>query len=158
GGASLLAGTSFLAKFDSSINHSWSKPIPVGDQIGLIASDPLGNVFIGGKLGSSVDIDGHNVTGGVNSMFVAKFDTLGIFQWAQPTDDTKTISPQGLTADSNGNAPIVGWTFGDVDFGNGLLTSTGQDSNTFLVKYGPQGGPALWSKLFGGPGQHDPTA
>ncbi|MFO0758203.1 MAG: hypothetical protein U0359_17030 [Byssovorax sp.] len=65
---------------------------------------------------------------------------------------------ESLAVDSDGNPIITGRAYGDANFGNGQLPIVGQDGNTFLAKFGPNGGNALWSKMFGGPGQHDPTA
>ncbi len=124
----------------------------------MIASTSLGGILLGGQLGGAVDFDGHNVVGGMFSIYVAKFDTLGTFQWLQPSNASGSITPTGLASDSEGNTVIAGRSYGDANFGNGSLTILGQDSNAFLAKFGPNGGNALWSKMFGGPGQHDPTA
>lgn len=157
-GASLLAGSYFIAKFDSSINHSWSKKLALGGQRSLMASDMAGNMIFGGQFTGVADLDGHPVVGSTYSIYTAKFDTLGQFQWVQPSNASKAIDLVDLATDVSGAIVITGSTFGDVNFGNGQLMNVGQDSNMFLAKFGPNGGNALWSKMFGGAGQHDPTA
>lgn len=158
GSGSLLSGSHYIAKLDSELNHSWSKKLSLGGLRPWIAASATGDMIIGGNFGGASDLDGHPIVGGANSIFLAKFDSTGFFKWAQVSNASDSIDLIDLATSADGSTVVAVRAFGDVNFGNGQLAHDGPSSNIALAKFGPDGGSALWSKMFGGLGQHDASA
>ncbi|MEO7329076.1 MAG: hypothetical protein ABI193_10885, partial [Minicystis sp.] len=70
----------------------------------------------------------------------------GTLCWAERFGNGN-ILPAALATDSSGNIFVTGHFGGVVNFGNGPLTSAGNE-DMFLVKFNP-GGQSIWSKRFG---------
>lgn len=154
GGSLTSAGLSdlFLAKFDSSGNHLWSKSF--GDAVNQGAYDWVGvdgsdNIVTTGTFQGTVDFGGGPLTsGGVNvDIFLAKFDSSGNHLWSQRFGDaTYGQYSYSVVVDGENNAFIAGEMSGTVDFGGGLLTSAGSD--IYIAKFDSLGNHQ-WSKRFG---------
>ncbi|WP_438001744.1 SBBP repeat-containing protein [Sorangium sp. So ce185] len=71
----------------------------------------------------------------------------GDLEWARGAGGPGTDEGRGIASDAAGNLYITGFFSGTVDFGDGPLTSAGQE-DIFLVKLDPSG-TLLWSKRFG---------
>jgi len=145
----------FLAKFDSSGNHLWSKRF--GDEeydqsaAGAVF-DSAGNVVVHGTFGGTVDFGGGPLTAAdLGNIFVAKFDPNGNHVWSKGFGDGGHVGA-GMAIDSAGNVVLAGEFSGTVDFGGGPLTAAG-DYDMFVAKFDANGNH-VWSKGFGDAG-HD---
>ena len=123
----------FLAKYDTNGVQLWNRTWggPIDDDGMAIASDPSGNVFIGGYTSSFG-------AGGYDS-FIAKYTSDGTQLWNRTWGGTNQDDGYGVAADGSGNSYLAGLT---ASFGAG-----GPDA--FLVKYAPDG-TQLWNKTWGG--------
>jgi FlgD Ig-like domain/Beta-propeller repeat len=143
----------FLAKFNTSGTHQWSKNIGgVGADLGAsVTSDAAGNVFVTGYFANSTDFGGGalNSAGG-SDIFVAKYNSLGIHLWSKRLGST--LDDQGLAVAVNaaGAAYVLSAFQGTVDFGGGALISAG-GNDVSLARYDASG-VHQWSKRFGGTG------
>ena len=152
GGNLISAGFDiFLAKYDASGTHLWSKQF--GDTLadtGLgVTVDGSGNVFVTGLFRGTVDFGGGPLTGaGPPDIFLAKYDAGGAHVWSKRFGATGADQGWSVSADGSGNVVATGRFVGTVDFGGGPLTSAGSE-DIFLAKY-DAGGAHVWSKRFGG--------
>lgn len=140
----------YLAKFDSSGNHIWSRRF--GDAVAQFARtvviDGSGNVILTGSFNGSVNFGGTSlVSAGGLDIFVVKFDTNGGLVWSKRFGDANTQTGNDVALDSAGNLIATGAFSGSVDFGGGMLASAGQ-SDIYLVKFDVNGNH-VWSKRFG---------
>ena len=82
----------YFAKYDANGNYLWAKQLgSTGDDRGIeISTDATGNVFLIGNFSASVDFDPAagitNLTSvGAADIFIAKYNSSGIFQWTKQT-------------------------------------------------------------------------
>ncbi len=142
GGGSFAAngnGDIFVAKFDGSGNHLWSKEF--GDDAGQaawgVAVDAAGNVLLAGAFNGTVNFGGGTLaTSTVNDVFLAKLGPDGAHIWSSRFGDAAAYqTAQAVAVDAAGNAIIAGFFEGGIDFGGGLLTSAGAE-DIFVAKFG----------------------
>lgn len=129
----------FVAKFDPSGTHLWSKRF--GDAGGQYRSeitvDASGNVLLTGSFEGTMDLGGGPLTSaGGYDIFVAKLDPTGAHLWSERFGDADRQICTAVTADASGNVLLTG--YGGVDFGGGTLAN-------FVAKLDPAGGH-LWSR------------
>jgi uncharacterized protein (AIM24 family) len=158
GGLLTSAGSDdiYLAKFDGSGNHLWSKLF--GDSswqaAESIAKDNSGNIVIAGRFEGTVNFGGDALTcvGGFDDIFVAKFSPSGDHLWSRRFGDAVSYTqwPMGAATDDLGDVIVVGEFDGTLDFGGGPLIS-GDSDEIFVVKF-DQSGSHIWSWSHGGPG------
>jgi hypothetical protein len=171
GGGALTTKSDFdayLAKYDSNGNYRWA--LGLGNSGGNteergwdIAVDAQGNSYIAGAFHGTVDF---NPRGTPNirqlaspdaGLFLAKYDSSGINQWAIVVDarDTSVFTEAyaAVDFDAAGNVYFAGNFRGtNVNFdpqGSALMTSAGQ-TDMFLAKY-TTSGTFVWAKRIGGP-------
>ena len=143
----------FVARFDSSGQHLWSKAYggPAGsysDSYGL-GVDPSGSVGIAGVFSGSIDVGGGTMTSaGQQDVFIARFDSAGVPQWSKRFGGTAQEWARDAAADDNGNLLVAGSFGASVDFGLGPVNTTGYDDG-FVVKYDASGA-AQWASVFKG--------
>jgi hypothetical protein len=152
GGPLTTAGNSdiFVAKFDASGNHLWSKRFgDFNNQLAYsVATDGSGNVILTGYFAGTLDFGGGPLVSlGVYDIFIAKFDGGGTHLWSQRFGDTDSQTGTRVTADGAGNVLATGYFLGGVDFGGGTLTSGGLE-DIYVAKFASDG-THLWSKRFG---------
>ena len=153
GGSNLTSAgqrDNFLAKFDASGAHVWSKRFgDNGADEGLgIAVDGAGNIIMTGSFQGTVNFGGVNlVSAGSGDIFVAKFDPSGTHVYSLRSGDTALDAGEGVDVDVSGNAYVTGYFQLSADFGGGPLTSEGAE-DIFLVKVDPNGAH-MWSRRFG---------
>ncbi|MBW2523280.1 MAG: hypothetical protein JRI23_03855 [Deltaproteobacteria bacterium] len=157
GGGNLVAsgGDIFLAKFDSSGNHLWSKDF--GDanlETGNgVATDGSSNVILTGRFNGTVDFGGGDFVANSTSCFLAKYDSAGNHVWSNWFPSSVG---NGVATDAAGNIVIAGSLSGSADFGGGTLVPVGS-SDGFVAKF-DSGGNHLWSKSFGATVHTEPKA
>jgi hypothetical protein len=144
----------FLASFDSTGKHRWSKGFggTSSDLAYGVAADSSGNVYITGYFYNTVLFGGSTslTSKGYYDIFLAAFDTNGKYRWAKGFGGTGTSSYDygyGIATDGSGNVYITGYTYGGLTFGGATLTGKGS-YDIFLASFTPSG-THRWSKLFG---------
>ena len=147
-GGGPLIGNCFLAKFDASGNHVWSKGFG-GNEFGewdvphTVAVDVSGNVVITGEFNQSIDFGGGLLTSaGEADIFVAKFDADGNHVWSKRFGDYTGQFGHSVAVDVSGELFVTGYFFGTLDFGGGPLTGS-----LYVAKL-DAGGNHTWSKAF----------
>jgi hypothetical protein len=163
-------GTGFLIKFNSAGAYQWSAKCYSRDASfeGGVAVDNAGSVFVAGysRAGSSgaattlVDAGGNVrsvANGGVQSTFLAKFTSSGIYQWSLSTpggpDNVGYVGYNALTAATNGDIFVAG-TYNTVGLNFGgqspqLPVPNGQDGFAGCIS---SSGQVKWLTQFGGAG------
>ena len=158
GGGDLPAAAdwhAFLAKFNSSGAHQWSKGFGsagAGQTFSrAVAVDGSANVYISGQFDTSVNFGGATLpTVGSRDAYIAKFDTNGTHVWSQRFGDTADQQGRRVAVDSAGNVFFHGYFQGVTNFGCGALTSAG-GYDTFLAKFSSTG-TCLFSNQYGDAG------
>lgn len=152
GGTLASEGSSdiFVAAFDDTGNHLWSKRF--GDanmQVGLsVAADGSGDIIVTGYFHGTADFGGGLLTSaGAADIFVAKFDSNGNHLWSRRFGDGDDQSARSIAAEGSGDIVVTGHFNGTTDFGGGPLTSAG-GYDIFLAKFDSDGNH-LWSRSFG---------
>lgn len=153
GGVSLTsagAWDTFVAKFNASGNHIWSKRF--GDasaQAGRsLVADAFGNVIAAGVFAGTVNFGGGSLTSaGQNDIFLVKLNAFGNHLWSKRFGDADNQDVFSVAVDTAGNVFITGFIQGATDFGGGSLTSAG-GRDIYLAKFDANGNH-LWSRLFG---------
>jgi hypothetical protein len=153
GGSLVSAGLEdiFVAKYDSSGTHHWSRRFgSTGSDYGeAVAVDGSGNVVVTGFFGGGVDFGGGSLTSaGLEDIFVAKYDSSGTHQWSQRFGSTGYDDGYGVAVDASGEVVATGVFEGTADFGGGDLISAGY-SDIYVAKYNAIGAHE-WSQRFGG--------
>jgi hypothetical protein len=112
------------------------------DAFAGVTRDAAGNVVAAGHRNGILDFGGGKKdTATVGEGFVVKFGALGVYGWEKDF----TASPDGLAVGADGTVVLCGVFTGSVDFGKGMLTSTGP--SIFVAKLDPTGTP-VWSQAF----------
>jgi hypothetical protein len=139
GGSTLSSQSSddiYLASFDSSGKHRWSKRFGgSGTDIGYaLAADSSGNIYITGSFTTSVDLGGSTFTSqGSYDVFLASFDAQGKHRWSRSHGASNYDYGYAIAADSKGGACSTGHFYYSVDFGGGPLKSKGVE-DIYLLK------------------------
>ncbi|MBC5834480.1 T9SS type A sorting domain-containing protein [Flavobacterium sp. F372] len=147
------SGAGFLLKFDSLGNPIWNKVIngSIYDYVEAVSVDSLGNVFIAGGFNSptlSFDTTVLNNTNNYKDIFIAKYNSTGIFQWAKKIGGTDDDDVRNIKLDNVGNLYLTGHFSSPVlTLGTTTLTRT-STQDIFLTKYNTNGN-LLWAKKAG---------
>ncbi len=143
GGGSLAATGSlkdiFLAQFDSSGVHQWSKKFgDTSSQVGTsLAVDASNHIFLTGSMDGFTDFGTGGLTSaGGSDLFVAKFDSSGFALWAKNYGDSLNQSSNSIRVDSTGNLLLTGSFNGVLTLGSVTLTSAGS-TDIFVAKISP---------------------
>jgi hypothetical protein len=146
-GATTTTSSVYIASTEAQVQ--WSKRIastttlPSGEgDIGM-ALDSQGNCYVSGLFDGTNDFGGVILTNesiGGSDIFVAKYNSSGILQWAQRDGDSSTNFDygRGVGVDTNGNVYVAGGFVGPAEFGGTNLPAT-QDEEFFLAKYDSEG-------------------
>ena len=143
GGESLMSAGGydlFVAKFDASQNHTFSKRFGDGsDQYGVsVAADILGNLVLTGYFEGAVDFgNGPIASAGSSDILLARLDASGNPLWSRRFGEAATDqNGRSVAVDKLGNTLLAGRFYGAVDFGNGPLLSEGA-TDIFVAKFSP---------------------
>jgi hypothetical protein len=146
-GASFSWGTEtgpFLAKFDATGAHLWSRPFPSanGDDETALAADDTGGVFAHGPLDAPFDFGCGSLT---NTGYVTRLDGSGACRWSAGVDTKDSGHPELL---ASGDEVYLSGELGHVDLGCGpLAPPPSPDFSYYLAKLGKTGG-CLWSQSY----------
>jgi hypothetical protein len=147
GGPNAAAGGAFLAKYDASGVHVWTKQLPTSASASFtgISADRLGNVFLSGQTYGS--LGGPNA--GFSDAFAVKYDAAGNALWTRQlgTGGEDGYSPielanQLAAADGLGNLYITGVTSGN------LAGPSSGGVDVFVAKLN-SAGAFLWTRQLG---------
>ncbi len=93
-------------------------------------------------------------------MFIAKYDTNGLLQWAKSAGGATSNRGAGIDIDASGNSYVVGRFTSTATFGPGEANETtlvgplGGSDEIFVAKFGPNGNLA-WVRGGQGQAEHD---
>ncbi len=156
----------FVTKYNQDGRINWATRMTgVGNDVGnAVTLDGSGNVYVTGQCGSNpltiFNADGTTfgtlVGTGVTFVFIVKYNTSGIAQWATRLLGSGGTNGFGITLDSSGNVYVTGQydsTFTIFNAGGGTfgtLANSGS-SDVFIVKYNTSG-IAQWATRVAGAG------
>lgn len=144
--ANANARDAFVAKFTSDGRYKWAKVFGNGFLAGAqtAAVDPAGEVAIGGFfMDAPLDAGGGQLSqSGDSTLFVARFDSNGIYRWAKSFGTpNKTQNISRAAFDPAGNIVFAGRADA-LDFGGGARTGF------FVAALDGIAGAHIWSKGF----------
>jgi outer membrane protein assembly factor BamB len=147
----------FLVKFAPDGAHVWTQIFgDVKNQRGPgLAVDAAGNIYLAGTFGGALNFPPGGPEceltdkGAGEDLFVVKLDPMGKCEWAKSYGNDLIQYAQAMQVDSEGNVAVVGEFVGDVNFGKGVISGTG-DRDAFVLML-DKDGETLWSERFGGP-------
>jgi len=147
----------FIAKYDTNGNVDWAANVAgTSDDYGRgIAVDSSGNVYVIGYSDSgtlNVYSEGSTTpatqlsTSSIEAVFIAKYDTNGVVQWAAKIAGANDDYGRGIAVDSSGNVYVIGHSFSNpLTFYNAGGTSSGKqlsnlgNNDVFIAKYDTNG-------------------
>jgi len=115
-----------------------------------ISSDNNGNVYVTGGFQISVTFGTTTLySSGGRDMFLVKYDSAGIVQWAVSAGGS-SASERGraIAVDGTGNSYVAGYFYSTATFGNITVTSNG-GYDAYIAKYNTSG-VVQWVKTSGG--------
>jgi len=127
-------GDAFIAKFDASGNHLWSRRfggIGQDGAFGLSLEAASGNVFLAGSSDGEIDFGGGALTG-ASAGFLAKLDSGGSHIWSASLGDS--TAAVGLANVGTNLIAVTGLFTKSVDLGGGTLINRG-GQDIFLAVY-----------------------
>lgn len=158
----------FVAKYDASGNHVWSKafggtgagaPATIDDYVYGIHVDAAGNVYATGFFQNTVDFNPANpgvdvlTSVGLGDMFIIKYDVSGNFQWVKQIGGVNQQIGYSIKLDATGNIYVCGAFVGAADFdpdpsATATLTAFSTAYDGFMAKY-DNNGNYVWANKFG---------
>jgi hypothetical protein len=122
-----------------------------------VAADDSGNVYVAGQFVSTVDFDpsggtDEHTANGSFDIFLSKFDSSGVFQWARTWGGVKWDFGYAVATDGSGNVYMTGDFQGtDVNFnpGGSAPYSSNGIWDAFLSKF-DSSGDFQWARTWGG--------
>ena len=150
----------FLSKFGLNGGFQWACTWG-GDNSDMscaIAIDGNNNIYITGDFAETVDFDpgpgtDNHTWNGYYDIFISKFNSDGVFQWALTWGGDNFDMGAGVASDVNGNAYIMGLFGSTVDFDSGPgvdeHTALGDYRDIFLAKFDSTG-EFQWARTWGG--------
>ena len=130
----------FVAKYNSNGVIQWaSGPTGAGNDHGTgVVVDDDGNVYFTGGHGSGLDFGGGNTVadeGNIWGIFVAKYNTAGVIQWASGPTGAGQDYGYGIAIDGDVNVYIDGFHESGLDFGGGITVANEGNTGVFVAKY-----------------------
>jgi len=152
---SLTTSDAFIAAFDKTGVHQWSKGYGSGfNDVGYaVAVDALDNVVVVGSFAGTIDFGGGNILRSSFSsldVWLAKYTSAGALTWVKRFGGNADDNGYAVAIDKNGNILFTGSFDGSIDFGGGPLNTAG-GTDIFLAKYSPAGA-YVWANRYGGGG------
>ena len=140
----------FVVKLDSDGNFQWVYTAGgTGvDELHAIAIDSSDNVLTTGYLSSTVNYGGGvRISAVTVTALVLKLDSFGSLVWVNAYGGQGAQEGLGIAADSSDNIFTTGYFYNTVDFGDGDVTSTGNE-DIYILKLNSSGS-FQWIKTYG---------
>lgn len=144
----------FLAKLDADGTHVFSAAYgtgaPYGDDGNGVATTSNGDIVFTGRFQNSADFGGGPLNGAATgdfAVFLAKFDPQGSYSFAEAYGDEFRQEGLGVAVASNGDIGLVGYSWGNVDFGGGLFSTDQVDQDRPFVARFSNDGAHVFSAL-----------
>jgi hypothetical protein len=143
----------FIAKYAPDgtalwVNKAGGSAWDVGSGVTI---DKSGNCFIAGSFRGTATFGTTSlISAGNYDGFVAKYDSTGVFMWAQRAGGTLEDRAQSISTDAIGNCYVIGFFNGTATVGTTILTSA-DSTDIWIAKYDPAG-TSVWAKRAGGTG------
>lgn len=137
----------FVAKLNSHYEVQWVAHTDNADGIGPknIRVDTSGNVYVAGTFSSNIKFGTISLTKYDPSIFIAKLNKNGVWQWAEDGYYSgSTVYYGGMELDADGNAYLGGYYIFGAHFGSYTLYNTGH-TNAYAAKIYSDGHWA-WAK------------
>jgi len=141
----------YVAKINSEGIWQWATQAggDYADYGWSITSDMSNNIYVAGEINDIASFGSYSITSnGGADIFVAKIDTLGIWQWAAQAGGNDSDFAYNLFPDNNGNILVTGAFNGTAIFGSQSITSNGE-RDIFIAKLDSSGN-WLWVTQAGG--------
>lgn len=142
GGGPLSSGGGtdmFLAVFEADGTNRWGKRFGESfEQFGMsTAIDMAGHVLMAGFARGDIDFGGgpHTQNNGYDATF-AKYSLSGAHEWSGKKGDGNVQVAHAVAVDEKGYVVLGGGYEGDIDFGTGMITSTGR-FDMFVTRLAP---------------------
>lgn len=103
-----------------------------------VSADYDGNAYVTGFYNVTATFGGSTITAPGRSLFVAKINSLGQWQWAIDAGTTSTDESLGIATDGSGCSYLTGYYSGSRTFGSKTITSSGSN-DIFVAKLGTDG-------------------
>jgi len=149
----------FLAKYDNSGNHIWSKNFGlINSENGVsLKNDNTGNIYLTGTFNGTINLSpapgSYTASGaGLTDIFFSKFDASGNFIWGKTIGGSNNELCNELAIDKNKNIIITGLYYGAGDYDPSASIanlSWAGSSDLFIAKYDSVGN-YLWAKGISG--------
>ncbi|WP_437537937.1 SBBP repeat-containing protein [Sorangium sp. So ce726] len=148
-----LPAGAFVAQFDTSGEHIWSKGLGGSSRFTAVSIAPDDDIVVGGHFYFPIDFgSGAIEPAGGADIIVAKLDgATGLVTkpgcWARRFGDTGSDTTSAVAVDASGNIFVAGSSDGEIDFGTGSPLSL--EERHFVMKLTPSGRTDWVTKLGG---------
>ncbi|MBK8502503.1 MAG: hypothetical protein IPL46_09965 [Saprospiraceae bacterium] len=159
---SLEASDILLSKFDPNLTISWAQQAggTANDIASSLVTDGSNNVYLTGIFFGIVNFGATVLDAGISGageFFLAKYNSLGNFQWAiQEGSASQPEEGNDIAYANNGDLIVTGSFTGSADFSGTILTSFGS-RDIFLASYDTDG-VLQWIKQAGGTADDEATS
>ncbi|APR87236.1 Tryptophan synthase alpha chain [Minicystis rosea] len=122
----------------------------IDDEGFSLVSDATGNLFIGTYVNATVDFGCGplSTAATLDGAMIGKFTSSGACLWNKVAG-TGSAHTQAVGLDPAGNVYATGYFQGTMDWGCGVMTSSGTQPDVFVTKLNGSNGACLWSKRAG---------
>lgn len=130
----------FVAKFDSSGGHVWSRGFGDAEmqRVRAIDVDSRGNIVVAGEFSGELSFGGDPLVSPAGAdIFIAKLDPGGNPIWSKQAGDAGIRECHDIAVDGLGHVVGTGYFNGVMDFGGTPILSAGQAPDIFVAKLSP---------------------
>ena len=147
----------YVVKYNSAGTAQWVSFIEdITVQEFNIESDNFGNVYLSGNLFDATQFGNLTANGPqwVYDFFVTKIAPDGNYLWLKEIPPGNTLgdatigNSNFLSSSNNGDTYLTGFIRGEINFGNGVILSSTNYSNIFVISYNSDG-VVQWAKEVG---------
>ncbi len=148
---SSLDSNAYVASYTSNGTLNWANQIRGRAYIKSLACDAVGNFYVTGYFAGTTFFDSnnsplvfHNLPGGVEDIFLIKYDSSGVLQWIHTFGSALIDKGKSISVDQNGNVIMAGIFKTLIDFdpsasGTFNLTTPQNITSSYVAKYAPNG-------------------
>jgi len=154
--------TSFTVDGEYRWTRSWRGGNEEAQEIGSVACDPDGNVFIVGQFWGSVDFDPcegeSRVSGDDRDAYILKLNSDGIFEWVRTWNDSSYEMPTKVAVSRSGEAFVTGYFQENAASSRTNIDLVLQIRRMFIyIRRFDADGTLLWNQVYGGGNDMQPA-